>query len=347
MIHFESTVREARVLSPLKNFEEVTQAIEHRKDPLTRKGVIVIKGRMDYVKKFIESDPDFLGGLVQSTLADCPFCPDAVLRKAPKFIPEISPEGRIQVGEATCFPSLFAHNDYNAIVVPSRSHALGLDQFTSSMLADGFRACLQYFERVKAVAPEAKYPAIVMNFLPPAGSTITHMHMQALASDVPLQATSELLESSRSYFEKHGSSYWMDLIETEKQLGVRYLGKTGNVHWITPFAPLGLNEAQAVIPNKFSLDQITDDDIKGLAAGIVKVLMFYHDTGVQSFNGAMYSGPLQGAENYFRVGFRIVSRYGYKARFVSDIWALQYLLGEHEIYESPEETCLKLKQYFR
>lgn len=347
MIHFESTVREARILSPLNNFEEVAQAIEHRKDPLTHRGVIVIKGRMNYVKKFIESDPDFLGELVQSTLTDCPFCSDVVLTKAPKFIPEIAPEGRIQVGEAICFPSLLAHNDYNAIVVPSRSHALRLDEFTPSMLVDGFRGCLQYFERVKAVAPESKYPAIVVNFLPPAGSTITHMHMQALASDLPLQATAELLESSRSYFEKHGSSYWMDLIETEKQLGVRYLGKTGNVNWVTPFAPLGLNEAQAVIPGKSSLDQITDDDIEGLAAGIVKVLGFYHDTGIRSFNGAMYSGPSQSAEDHFSAGFRMVSRYGYKARFVSDIWALQYLLGEREIYESPEETCLKIREYFR
>lgn len=347
MIHFELTAREARILSPLKNFEEVTQAIEHRKDPLTRRGVIVIKGRMDYVKKFVESDPDFLGELVQSTLPDCPFCPDAVQRKAPKFTREIAPEGRIQVGEAICFPSLFAHNDYNAIVVPSRSHVLELDQITSDTLVNGFRACLEYFERVKAVAPEPKYPAIVMNFLPPTGSTITHVHMQALASDVPLQATAELLESSRSYFEKHGSSYWMDLIETEKQLVVRYLGEIGSVHWFTPFAPLGLNEAQAVIPDKSSLDQITDDDVEALATGIVKILRFYHDTGVRSFNGAIYSAPLQETENHFSVGFRMVSRYGYKARFVSDIWALQYLLGEREIYESPEETCLKLREYFR
>jgi galactose-1-phosphate uridylyltransferase len=347
LIRFESTVREARILSPLKNFEEVSQAIEHRKDPLTHNGAIVIKGRMDYVRRFIDSDPGFLGELVHSTLTDCPFCSDAVLSKAPKFVPEIAPEGRIQVGEAICFPSLFAHNDHNAIVVPSRSHALGLGEFTSSMLVDGFRACLRYFERVQAVASESKYPAIVINFLPPAGSTITHMHIQALASDVPLQATMELLESSRSYFEKIGSNYWADLIETEKQLGVRYLGKTGNVHWVTPFAPLGLNEAQAVILGRPSLDKITNDDIEGLAEGIIKVLRFYYDSGVRSFNGAVFSGPLQGAEEYFSVGFRMVSRYGYKERFVSDIWALQYLLGEREIYESPEETCLKLKQYFR
>ena len=60
VIRFESVVREARILSPLKNFEPVSQLIEHRWDPLTRRSVIVIKGRMDYVRRFIDSDPEFL-----------------------------------------------------------------------------------------------------------------------------------------------------------------------------------------------------------------------------------------------------------------------------------------------
>lgn len=159
MIRFESIVREARILSPLKNFEPVTQLIEHRWDPLTRRSSIVIKGRMDYVRRFIESDPEFLSELVQSTQADCPFCPGAVFSKSPKFIPEIAPEGRIQVGEAVCFPSLFAHDDYNAIVVPSPSHTLGLNEFGSQMLADGFKACLLFLERVRAFSPK---PSILL-----------------------------------------------------------------------------------------------------------------------------------------------------------------------------------------
>jgi UDPglucose--hexose-1-phosphate uridylyltransferase len=346
VIRFESVVREARILSPLKNFEPVSQLIEHRWDPLTRRSVIVIKGRMDYVRRFIDSDPEFLRELVQSTQADCPFCPGAVLSKSPKFTPEIAPEGRIHVGEAVCFPSLFAHNDYNAIVVPSPSHSLGLNEFTPRILVDGLRACLVFLERVRAISPETKYPAIILNFLPPAGSTISHMHMQALASDVRLQSIAELLEASKAYCDRVGSSFWKDLLETEQRLGSRYLGRTGNIHWLTPYAPYGLNEVQAIVPNKCNLQQLTGDDIEALMNGVLKVLQFYYDAGVRSFNGALYSGPLGEANDYFDLNFRIVSRYGYKARFVSDVWALQYLLGEREIYEAPEETCLKLRKYF-
>jgi hypothetical protein len=91
---------------------------------------------------------------------------------------------------------------------------------------------------------------------------------------------------------------------------------------------------------------LTGDDVEALMNGVLKVLQFYYDAGVRSFSGALYSGPLGEANDYFDLNFRIVSRYGYKARFVSDVWALQYLLGEREIYEAPEETCLKLRKYF-
>ena len=172
------------------------------------------------------------------------------------------------------------------------------------------------------------------------------MHMQALASDLPLQSIAELLEVSKAYRDRVGSSFWKDLLETEQRLGSRYLRRIGNIHWLTPYAPYGLNEVQAIVPNKCNLQQLTTDDVEALMKGVLKVLQFYYDAGVRSFNGALYSGPLGEANDYFDLNFRIVSRYGYKARFVSDVWALQYLLGEREIYEAPEETCLKLRKYF-
>lgn len=345
-IQFESVTREACILSPLKNFEPVIQTIEHRKDPLTGRNVIVLKERVDYVRRFIESDESSIVDLANSTQKDCPFCPDSARSKAPKFVPEISSEGRIHVGEAECFPSLFAHEDYNAIVVPTHSHRMPLDQWSAILFVDAFKACIQYLERVHSFAPSVKYGAIVMNFYPPAGSTLAHPHLQALASDLPLQVSNQLLEASRSYAERNASTYWFDLMETEELGKERYLAKIGRVHWVTPFAPLGMNEAQAIVQSVSSLERLTDEDLNGLAEGIVRTLKFYHDIGVRSFNMAIYSGPFGESHDYFNVGLRIVSRYGYKPKFVSDVWALEYLLGEQEVFESPEETCTKLKKYF-
>ena len=346
-IRFESSIRYSKILSPLNNFQSVTQAIDHRTDPLTGRRVLVLKERMEYVKKFIDTDDAFLRELVDSTANSCPFCPSVVLSKSPMFPPEITNEGRIQVGDAICFPSLFAHEDFNAIVVPTKAHGLQLDQLNPSIFVDGLKACLEYFERVRSHKPEAKSAAIIMNFLPPAGSTIAHCHIQALASDIDFQSNEQLLEASRKYFENNHSSYWSDLVATEKESRERYLGRIGDVDWLTPFAPMGLNEAQAILTGKSSFNQLSNSNLHELADGLVRVLKYYHETGVRSFNAMIYSGQLGEQSNYFSVGLRIVSRYGYKPRFVSDIWALQYLMGEQEVYGSPEETAAKLRPYFQ
>jgi UDPglucose--hexose-1-phosphate uridylyltransferase len=345
-IHFESVTREARLLSPLQNYEPVSQTIEHRRDPLTGRRVIVLKGRLDYVKRFIDSDEAAINELTDSTLEGCPFCPGSLESKAPKFIPEISREGRIRVGEAVCFPSLFAHEDYNAVVVPTRSHHVQLNQMQPAMLVDAFKACVEYFRRLHDWRPAVTYNSIVVNFYPPAGSTVAHPHVQALASDLPLPRTESLLEASRRHFQVHDSSYWSELIEEEKAHGQRYLGEMGRVRWLTPFAPLGLNEAQAVVRAVADLSLLSDEDFRNLADGVVRTLRFYHDSGVRSFNLAFYPGPFSEALDYFDVSLRIVSRYGYKPKFVSDVWALQYLLEGQEVYEAPEETCVKLRRYF-
>ena len=345
-IHYESEIRETRILNPLNSFQLTTQKLEHRTDPLTGHKVIVSKGRIDYVKRFIESDQNFINELVQTTQATCPFCPDAVEKNAPKFPREMAPEGRLRVGEAVCFPSLFAHEDFNALVVPTKQHLVQLNEFTPELLVNGFRACLMYFDKVSTTFPDAKYPAIIMNFLPPAGSTIAHPHIQALVSYSPVQEVGDLLSASQSYATTNGTKYWNDLIETERRLGMRYVGNLDGVHWITPFAPMGLNESQGIIPAS-SLETLSDKDLIGLADGFSRVLKYYHDIGVRSFNAAIYSGPMHERSEQFNMIARIVSRYGYKAKFVSDVWALQYLLGEQEVYESPEETCMKLKQYFK
>jgi len=301
---------------------------------------------MDYIKRFVQSEQPFTDELAETTQATCPFCPNAVAKNAPKFPSEIASEGRFTVGEAVCFPSLFAHEDFNALVVPTTNHQVQLGEFTEEMLFNGFKACFTYFSRVLAAWPEARYPVIVMNFLPPAGSTIVHPHIQALVSYEPVREISNLLAAGESYSTVNHANYWQNLVETEKRLDSRYLRNLNGVDWLTPFAPMGLNEVDAIMKGKSSFETLTDEELKGLADGFVRVLKYYYDVEVRSFNAAIYSGPMRERTDHFSLSARIVSRYGYKPRFVSDVWALQYLLGEQEVFESPEETCLKLKRYF-
>jgi hypothetical protein len=51
LIDFQKTTKQARILSPLKNFAEETIAFEYRTDPLTGRNTSVIKGMLGYVIK--------------------------------------------------------------------------------------------------------------------------------------------------------------------------------------------------------------------------------------------------------------------------------------------------------
>ena len=105
----------------------------------------MLKGRLDYVKRFIESDETAIDDLANSTLEGCPFCPSSLETKAPKFIPEISHEGRILARVKPYAFQFFAHEDHNVVVVPTRSHRVPLNQIQPAMFADAFNACIDIF----------------------------------------------------------------------------------------------------------------------------------------------------------------------------------------------------------
>jgi hypothetical protein len=115
-----------------------------------------------------------------------------------------------------------------------------------------------------------------------------------------------------------------------------------------PFAPLrGLNEVQAVVSGKSSLLELNNDDWRGLAEGITKVLTFYHSQGYVSFNLILLSGPLNEHVDGFDVNLRIVSRPGIQQFCFTDAWALPYLLWDGEAVEEPERLADRLKPFFQ
>jgi UDPglucose--hexose-1-phosphate uridylyltransferase len=347
MIEFRKTVKNAKIRSPLKNFEEDTVAFEYRTDPLTGRNTTVIKGMLDYVGKFLTSETDLLNLLVEKTEVTCPFCPKSVLSKTPMFIKDFYPEGRILCGEATVVPNLLGHAEQSILAILSKKHHLDLDEFTSGLIFDGFKGALKYLSRLMEVDKTVKYPAFAFNYLPPAGSSIFHPHMQILARDRPFYLIDLMLQKSKAYFEANGSSYWSDLVKLEKT-GDRYLFGTEGVEWFVPFAPLrGLNEVQAVVTGKTNFIELGDSQWHGLSEGISKVLKFYHSQGYNSFNIIIASGPMDESLDYFDVNLRIISRPGIQQWCFTDSWAAPYLLWDGEAVEEPEVFAEKLRTFHR
>src|SRR3990172_6697370 len=246
LIEFKKTVKQTKILSPLKNFEEEKVTFEYRADPLTGRNTTVIKGMLNYVAKFLSSDPKLIQELVEKTRANCPFCPESAGTKTPMFPKEFLSEGRFFVGDAVVVPNLLGHAEQSVLAILGKKHHLALEEFTPKLLLDGFMGATEYVNRLSAVDSGVKYPVFIFNYLSPAGSSIFHPHMQILVRDRPFYLVNLMLDKSREYFDMNGGSFWRDLIAAEKD-SERHLFTIDNVEWLVPFAPLrGLNETQAI-----------------------------------------------------------------------------------------------------
>jgi UDPglucose--hexose-1-phosphate uridylyltransferase len=347
MIVFEKALKQAKILSPLKNFEEETVTFEYRTDPLTGRNTTVIKGMLNYVSKFLASDDELLRFLVEKTRTNCPFCPESVRTRTPMFPRDFLSGGRISVGDAVVVPNLLGHAEQSVLAILSREHHLKLTDFTPKMLLDGFKGGVEYLKRLSEIVASVRFPVFVFNYLTPAGSSIFHPHMQILVRDRPFYLVKLFLEKSRAYWEEHGTSYWRDLTAKEKN-GERYLFEVNGVDWFVPFAPLrGLNEAQAVVNGKSSLQELGENGWRGLAEGITRILRFYGAQGYASFNVIIASGPLDEHTEYFDVNLRIISRPGIQQFCFTDAWAAPYLLWDGEAVEEPERLAERIRAFLK
>lgn len=344
MIIFEKTIKRSRILNPLKNFEEDVVTFEYRADPLTGRNTTVIRGMLKYVCKSLGSDEELLRSLVEKTKMNCPFCPESVNEKTPMFTRDFLEEGRIFVGDAVVIPNLLGHAERSVLVVLSKEHYLKLKDFTAKLIFDGFKGGSAYLKRLSEVEPSIRFPVFIFNYLPPAGSSILHPHMQVLARDRPFYLADLLLEKSKAYYEGNKSSYWSDLASKEKG-GQRYLFGTNEIEWLVPFAPLrGSNEVQAIVSGKSNLLELNDEEWLGLAEGISKILRFYHKQSYVSFNIILLSGPVNRHLDYFDVNLRMISRPGIQASSFTDAWGLPYLLWDGEAVEEPELFSERIKK---
>jgi len=342
---FEKVEKTSKMLNPLKGFVEDSVRFEYRKDPLTGRNSTVIGGMLGYVGKFLVSDRQMLDGLVEGSRVGCPFCPESVKSRTPMFVSGFVDGGRFVVGDVVVVPNLMGHAERSVLAVLGGKHHLKLGEFHSELVLDGFRGGAAYLRRLLEVEGGRWFPAFVFNYLPPAGSSILHPHMQILARDRPFYLTGLMLRKSRSYFAKYGRSFWTDLLETEKG-GERYLFGKGRVEWLVPFAPLrGMNEVQAIVRGRSNLLELTDEDWRGLAEGVSRVLRFYGKEGYSSFNVAVLSGPLGRHLDYFDVGLRMINRPGVQPTCFTDAWAVPYLLWDGEVVEAPEQFAKRVKTF--
>ncbi len=346
-IVFESVESCLTILNPQNNFIEETHKVEVRKDPLLKDTSVYNPFLRDKAKAFFgDNDPELVRRLVDESSKTCIFCGDRIEKTTPKYPPAVVPEGRIRRGEALLFPNLFAIGKYHAIVALSAAHFLKLSEFTAEIVGDGLTAARDFIQAVYRNDESVQFAAINANYLFPGGASLVHPHLQVLLTPVAYSYHGRMIEACRSYHKRNLTAYHADLIEEEKNLGMRYVAHCGNWHWMTAFSPLGSNEVTAVHETVSDFAYLTDADIGSLAAGTSKVLAFYESLGHLSHNYSLYSVRQPQAGEGHRCVLKIVNRQNLYPNYRNDDYFLQKMLQTELIINLPEDLAVKLRVFF-
>lgn len=334
-IQFRSEKLEARSASPDGSQPNV-RSVEVRFDPLL--------GTTSRICEGVNLQMAEAAALERFQLPDasCPFCAGRIDRVTPCIDPKVSDECRIRVGETALFPNLVPYSQYAAVAVFTSRHWLSVDEFAPKLISDNLSACIRYIRAVFASDARARHCAWNINYLFSSGGSLPHPHSQVFLDPIPTTMMRLQFEAGERYWRDNGTSYWEDLVTTERERNERFAWDIGPTAWMTAFAPIGFNEVRAVVRGRETLPQLDDADIASVAAGISRVLQWYCALGYNSFNLSLFSGPLDGAPS-FRVNLVMVTRTAMLPYYRSDAMHLERLHWEAAVDRAPERAAVELR----
>ena len=309
---------------------------EIRWDPLTGESA-----RVSHFVGFRLVPVDFSREIEESR-ARCPFCPARVFQSTPRFPPELVPAGRVERGEAVVLPNISPYDEHSAVAVMSKEHFLAPSDFTPQLLCDAFLACIDYFDRI-AHLPGADFPLICWNYMPAAGSSQVHPHLQVYATDVPGNLLASELAASRRYFEIEGRSYWTDLIDEEERRGERPVARGEHTAWLTAFVSLSpLADTLVIFPEARTIRDLSTEAVVELSRGLAQNLGYLGAQGVYSFSLGWFPGPPKG--DHFRLHVRLTPRlYIAPQVWCTDASTLNFVYREPFMIRTPEELARDLR----
>ncbi len=343
---FEKTSSAFTILNPFNNFAPEEHRVEVRKDPLLGDTSVHNPFLKDKARVFFgENDPGLIKKLAEESAGNCIFCGQNVASKTARYPSDLVSEGRIRRGDAVLFSNLFSVGAYHPVIALG-AHFLKLSEFSPRIIADGFGAAQEFLRRVYGRDESAVFSAVCQNYLLPAGASLVHPHLQMLVTPMAYSYHARMLDAARKYHEKHGSSYYDDLVSEEKRIGERYVVRQNRWHWLAAFSPLGSNEITAIHDSDTDLDRLSQADLEDLAYGISRVLFLYERLGHMSFNYTLYSVRQTVRDKGHRCLFKIISRQNLYPNYRNDDYFLQKMLQTELIFNLPEELAGRLREIF-
>ncbi|RJP71840.1 MAG: hypothetical protein C4532_06945 [Candidatus Abyssobacteria bacterium SURF_17] len=338
-VRFEKYSRVTKFLDPALNFEENERPTEIRVDPLTGQTSRILHFPMRMLSK-----PDLEEIVKRSLEFGCPFCPQMLDMVTPKFTAELTKKERITRGTAVVFPNMFPYDTFSAVTIFSDEHFKPLGDFAPELLHDGFCASQEYLDAARRARPGSSlFYSVNWNYMPLAGGTIIHPHLQLIAGKDGTNYHRAILDASRHYAAQNSSSYWSDLVEEEIRLSERFIARIGKISWLTSFSPKGFIDIMAIFDRTPTIFEISEADWLDFSRGLSAAMKYLDGYGFYSFNMALYSGD---GEQHFSTLAKLIPRVQLPPMNTSDMNYFNTLHNEVLTIFTPEDICAEVRKFF-
>lgn len=340
-IQFRIDRKLARLHDPRREFALTEIASEVRHDPLTG-----ATARICHLALRTPPAPD-LAAIAAETARQCPFCAPQAERVTPRFPDEVVPGGRLRHADAVLFPNLFPYDDVSAVAVLCAEHFQPLAAMPERLAANGLALAREFTRRAWSPGRGPAYTLVTWNYMPPAGGTQIHPHMQVIVTTTPGNALVRQLAAEQAFLERSGRPFAAALLAAEEG-GERWIGARGRVAWLAPFAPTGvLGDAMAVFRERRTLDELDDADLADFAGSLSAVLAGFAARGLWSFNLSLLPQAHGAPGRHHWLTARLLPRlYLNPGLHVSDASYMQLILGEPFSMVWPEEVAADLRARF-
>jgi galactose-1-phosphate uridylyltransferase len=331
---FISISKTSRFLDPMNGFSPVEALSEVRYDPLTGHSTRILNFPVRQIERSDLSD------LIDKSQAICPFCPGLVELVTPKFHPDFIGSERFVKGEAICFPNAFPNDENAAVTAMSKTHYIPLSGFDETILGDALECCIEYLDEIGRNQPNAVYQSINWNYMPLAGGSIVHPHLQVTASSTPTNYYNTVEPVLSAHRKGCGRMFWHDLAEIEKKEGLRFVGESDNISWMVAFAPLGIFDILGVIRNAETPSDLKGGILGQLIRGMLKIFGYIDSLNMHSLNMSIYFRLKSGS---FTPHVRICPRVSIPPFGTSQINYMRMLHNEPMTTVRPESVCEAIK----
>jgi galactose-1-phosphate uridylyltransferase len=331
-MQFKAQQKDTVILNPTKNMARKSIPSEIRWDPLTGR-----TARICHFMKLAWDKPNF-DKLIAGTEKTCPFCADKVMIVTPCFPEDIVAEGRMTSDDMVLFPNIAPYDSIGAVATFGSRHFIPMTAFEPAHIKKAFRLAMNFFRRVNEIRhPEAVYHLINWNYMPVAGSSLIHPHLQVFSTSSAPQMMREELAAAQKYMQTNKTNYWDDLVHNETANRERFLGRIGRTTWLSAYAPMGVaGDVLAVVDGVCSTLDLTDDDLADLSEGLCRAMVAYDKMGIFSFNMNFFSGAQSDDFTRFHLLFSPRTFFN-QALGTPDIGALRNLYNESLCMAFPEE----------